>query len=1065
MRKIKQFLACILAAAMIIQPLPVNAASYSSYETEDLSIKFDVSSDWGSAYNAQITLKNTSDITIEDWYIKMPLDNKIVNIWNASIVEQTDDYYVIKNVGYNSDIYANSEVSFGFQTEDSFTSFPEYYERIGKDLVEIPEELYNVEYLVNESWPGGFNGNIKILNNQDEPIEDWVLEFDYEGQINNIWNGKISSHSGNHYVVKNADYNANIVDNISFGFGGNDKNINGNGDYTSLLSNVHLKGYGIKTYHNFVLTQTVEPTCTEEGYSVYECTTCDEIVKQDYVPALGHDYKKTIVEPTCTEEGYTEYVCSKCGDNFVDDITEKVDHVYDKETLTVDKESTCVEPGQKSAKCEVCGKIIESTIEELPLAEHTPGNPVKENENTEENTYDEVIYCSVCGEELSRTTKEDHNFVIKGSVDVASTSNGSYKFVRNGTTWTSNNQGKHSSTASTTWTIKALKDNTNFKINYGVSSEARYDTLSITLDGTKIVNSISGTVNSSYAKVLSKGNHTLTATYYKDVSGNSGSDKGYVTFTDIVDKNQHICEDCGVVENHNFVETVVEPTCTSVGSKTYTCEKCGYSYSSSIAKLPHNYEDVTTEPTCTQKGVTVHTCKDCGYSYRTEIAIIPHDYEVEVIEPTCTENGKNVYNCKNCDYSYETEGAAKLGHSFKDGICERCGITTFSLGVLLDENNEIICTLEEAGIDLNQTGMYNTKSLSYNIKNYPNAVTIVIPENITTIKSDMLSHESKTLRNVILPATLEKIEGYALGKVSNLDSVTILGENPNFKMENGALLSKDGTVLYLGLEGSSIPESVTTIAPYAFYYSNDVNLEIPSNVKNIGEYAFYSAATKNITIPDTVEKIGYHAFYNVERIYYYGDLQYPSDDRYWGAINMNDSFTLTSSNVDLVNPVGDVVLSTVEVDGQTYTITGIDYGAFRDCKELTSIYIPDTVDYISSYVFKNCTSLSKIYLDFNDINSKTISYAAFRNTGRAMPMVSQRSSIESDKDADYATVIYVRNSATRSLLYGGSGYTKISNYGSNYYTTYMDRFEKYTDTSFSFTHFIYKTFVSKNFNW
>lgn len=52
---------------------------------------------------------------------------------------------------------------------------------------------------------------IQITNNTDKTLEDWVLEFDFERKITNIWNAVIESHEGNHYVIRNDGYNANIT--------------------------------------------------------------------------------------------------------------------------------------------------------------------------------------------------------------------------------------------------------------------------------------------------------------------------------------------------------------------------------------------------------------------------------------------------------------------------------------------------------------------------------------------------------------------------------------------------------------------------------------------------------------------------------------------------------------------------------------------------------------------------------------------------------------------------------------------------------------------------------------
>ncbi len=56
---------------------------------------------WDSGYNGTITIKNTGDSVIENWCVSFPLEQNISNIWNANIEEVNEDFFVIKNVGWN----------------------------------------------------------------------------------------------------------------------------------------------------------------------------------------------------------------------------------------------------------------------------------------------------------------------------------------------------------------------------------------------------------------------------------------------------------------------------------------------------------------------------------------------------------------------------------------------------------------------------------------------------------------------------------------------------------------------------------------------------------------------------------------------------------------------------------------------------------------------------------------------------------------------------------------------------------------------------------------------------
>ena len=79
---------------------------------------------------------------------------------------------------------------------------------------------YEVTIAVENSWPGAFNGNVTVKNTTDEVFHNWAIEFDMGHEITNIWNGMISKHTGDTYVVRNAIWNQDIDAHgaVSFGF-------------------------------------------------------------------------------------------------------------------------------------------------------------------------------------------------------------------------------------------------------------------------------------------------------------------------------------------------------------------------------------------------------------------------------------------------------------------------------------------------------------------------------------------------------------------------------------------------------------------------------------------------------------------------------------------------------------------------------------------------------------------------------------------------------------------------------------------------------------------------------
>lgn len=67
-----------------------------------------------------------------------------------------------------------------------------------------------------------------------------------------------------------------------------------------------------------------------------------------------------------------------------------------------------------------------------------------------------------------------------------------------------------------------------------VTSESGCDKLTVTLDSSEVVSYVSGEQSGTIIETLSAGTHTLTATYSKDVSYDSGSDCATITLNEIV---------------------------------------------------------------------------------------------------------------------------------------------------------------------------------------------------------------------------------------------------------------------------------------------------------------------------------------------------------------------------------------------------------------------------------------------------------------------------------------------------------------------------------------------------
>ena len=271
----------------------------------------------------------------------------------------------------------------------------------------------------------------------------------------------------------------------------------------------------------------------------------------------------------------------------------------------------------------------------------------------------------------------------------------------------------------------------------------------------------------------------------------------------------------------------------------------------------------------------------------------------------------------------------------------------------------------------------------------PNIETVSLPESLTTINDGAFKRCSKltsidipnkvtklndntfayctSLKNVSIGSGCTSISATAFVNTSSIDRITVSEGNKNFTVVDGVLYNKDMTTLVLYPKNCSgefaVPDTVTTIADYAFYESpNITKITIGKNVKTIGNYAFYNCpALFKVDFGNAVKTIGSYSFAVNDSI---------------ESIEFPDSLESIGDNAFIAYPDGSYVENKLKSVKFGKGLKTIGNNAFYRNQKLTNIeFTGENLTSIGSYAFYNCIALTELNLKGN--GETVIDFRAF----------------------------------------------------------------------------------------
>lgn len=496
---------------------------------------------------------------------------------------------------------------------------------------------------------------------------------------------------------------------------------------------------------------TREPTCTDAGVRTYTCSRCDDTYDEpidpkghtEGVPAtcetaqnctvcdavlvspLGHDYKENTVEPTCTAQGYTAHVCSRCEHTYYDGFTTAKGHVPGGEAtctspqfctvcggLLADAlghdythavtEPTCTAVGYTTHSCTRCDHIYRDTYTDVKA--HTPGA---------EATCTKPQLCEVCGKLLNDALGHDY---VAAIVPPTCTAKGY-------TTHTC-------SRCSDSYTDTPVDAVGHTEGDAPTCTTDQFCTVCGQVLAPKLGHNHLATVTLP-PTCTEQGIMTHTCTRCTDSYTRSIAPNGHTPGPEATCIDAQLCTVCNTrltdKLGHSYGSQLVDPTCDERGYTLHECSRCGSAYIDTPVpakghtpgeaatcteaqtctvcgtiladKLGHAYDKTVTAPTCLEQGFTTRTCTRCNHTYLSDFQNalghkagakatctaaqtctrcaalmaekLGHTYTDTVVPPTCVEPGYTLHKCDVCKNAYTDTVVEATGHTAGDWIIDR----------------------------------------------------------------------------------------------------------------------------------------------------------------------------------------------------------------------------------------------------------------------------------------------------------------------------------------------------------------------------------------------------------
>ena len=716
---------------------------------------------------------------------------------------------------------------------------------------------------------------------------------------------------------------------------------------------------------------TKAATCTAAGTKTYTCTRCKK-TRTETIAATGHKaVKDAAVAATCETAGKTEGShCSICGTVLkAQTTTAALGHSWDGGKVT--KAATCTTAGTKTYTCTRCKKTRTETI---AATGHKVVKDAAVAATCETAGKTEGSHCSVCGIIIKAQTivatlghSWDGGKVTKAATCTAAGTK-TYTCTRCKKTRTEtiaatgHKAVKDAAVAATCETAGKTEGSHCSVCNTVIKAQTTTAALGHSWDSGKVTKAATcttaGTKTYTCTRCKKTRTETIAATGHKAVK-----DAAVAATCETAGKTEGShCSVCGIIIKAQTIVAALghswdggkvtkAATCTTAGTKTYTCTRCKKTRTETIAATGHKaVKDAAVAATCETAGKTEGShCSVCGtvLKSQTTTAALGHSWDSGKVTKaaTCTTAGTKTYTCTRCKKT-RTETIAATGHKVvKDAAvaatCETAGKTEGSHCSVCGTVLKAQTTTAALGHDY---GEWKTiKAATYT---EPGQAERVCRRNASHKEYRQLPILEKA--KIALSACSIQLseQTYVYDGIEKAPTVTItynektltegkdyqvyFADNVNPGTAKITVIAKTdsdytGTATITFEIRRSLPENATVIEPGAFSNcTNLVNLNIKENVTEIGDNAFADSKNlQNIYFYGNSPKLGNNIFKNVTATVYY-----PYTDKTWSLDILRDyggNITWVPWNPKTGSPAKrSLALCDIRIAEQKYTYDGTE---------------------------------------------------------------------------------------------------------------------------------------------